>query len=508
MSQSPLNIEFDKLVEELLQTWHVPGLAIAVINGASTYSKGYGLAVLPDVPVTPETVFFTASTTKSFTAASVSLLIDDAALNQSTEQIPSGLSWTATISSVVPEDFVLHDEYSTSHVTFEDALSNRTGLPDHLKSFRPKTTSLREGIRSLRHLPLAAEMRSKYLYSSYMFSAVSYAIEKITGTRLGEFMRERIWSPLDMTRTYWTPQEAKAAASSGTTLAHGYAWNASIEKYTEEPIPDFPVVSGAGAIISNVLDYTKWLRCMMTQSSPISPAHHATLIEPRIHYPQQATNPFTAPHSYALGWRIDSYRGQRVVWHTGSWIGYGSTMMYLPNLQWGLVLMGNTTGTSNCMQTALYMHLLDDLLSTPASDRIDWSAELLQRRDRRRVDNGNALGRLYPDLPCPVDPSLLSLWAYAGRYHHAGYGDMDFELCGNALVASRLLYEVSMVIRMTHATGEFWIAKLEIVNQDPRDQEIVRARFQVTEYGIAGRVGLDLEPALQGQMIWFERITP
>jgi hypothetical protein len=85
---------------------------------------------------------------------------------------------------------------------------------------------------------------------------------------------------------------------------------------------------------------------------------------------------------------------------------------------------------------------------------------------------------------------------------------MEFELCGNALVASRLLYEVSMVIRMTHATGEFWIAKLEIMNQDPRDQEIVRARFQVTEYGIAGRVGLDLEPALQGQMIWFERITP
>jgi hypothetical protein len=39
MSQSPLNIEFDTLVQELLQTWHVPGLAIAVINGASTFSK-------------------------------------------------------------------------------------------------------------------------------------------------------------------------------------------------------------------------------------------------------------------------------------------------------------------------------------------------------------------------------------------------------------------------------------------------------------------------------------
>jgi CubicO group peptidase (beta-lactamase class C family) len=230
-------------------------------------------------------------------------LIDDAASNQPTKQIPSSLSWTTTISSVIREDFALEDEHATSHVTFEDALSNRSGLPDHLKSFKPATTSLQEGIRALKYLPLAADMRSRYLYSSYMFSAVSYAIEKMTGTGLGDFMRERIWTPLDMTHTYWTPQEAKAASSTGTTLSHGYAWDASKEKYTEEPIPDFPVVSGAGAIISNVLDYTKWLRCMMTQSSPISPAAHATLIEPRIHYPQQATNPFPAPHSYALGWR-------------------------------------------------------------------------------------------------------------------------------------------------------------------------------------------------------------
>ncbi|OQD86245.1 hypothetical protein PENANT_c008G02923 [Penicillium antarcticum] len=366
MSVSSLNDEFDRLVQDLLQTWHVPGLAIAVIDGASTFSKGYGLASLPDVPVTPETVFFTASTTQSFTAASVSLLIDEAVSTEATEKIPPGFSWTSTISSVIPEDFALENEYATSRVTFEDALSNRSGFPDHLKSFKPKTTSLQDGIRSLRHLPLAAELRSQYLYSSYMFSAVSHAIESMTGQGLGEFMRERIWSPLNMTNTYWTPQEVKEAASRGITLAHGYAWNASTEAYTEEAIPNFPVVSGAGAIISNVLDYTKWLRCMMTQSGPISRAAHSALIEPHIYYTEQATNPFPAPHAYALGWRIDSYRGRRLIWHTGSWTGYGSTMMYLPDLQWGLVMMGNTTGTSNYVQTALYMHLLDELLETPS----------------------------------------------------------------------------------------------------------------------------------------------
>lgn len=36
---SPFTSEFDEFVQHLLLTWHVPGLAIAVIDGTSTFSK-------------------------------------------------------------------------------------------------------------------------------------------------------------------------------------------------------------------------------------------------------------------------------------------------------------------------------------------------------------------------------------------------------------------------------------------------------------------------------------
>jgi CubicO group peptidase (beta-lactamase class C family) len=39
---SPFSSKFDDLVQGLLQAWHVPGLAIAVIDGASTFSKVSG----------------------------------------------------------------------------------------------------------------------------------------------------------------------------------------------------------------------------------------------------------------------------------------------------------------------------------------------------------------------------------------------------------------------------------------------------------------------------------
>jgi len=36
---NPLNSDFATLVEETLTHWHVPGVAVAVLDGPSTYTK-------------------------------------------------------------------------------------------------------------------------------------------------------------------------------------------------------------------------------------------------------------------------------------------------------------------------------------------------------------------------------------------------------------------------------------------------------------------------------------
>lgn len=46
--ESPLTKEFDKRVEELLEQWHVPGLAIGIVDGDETWTKvNHIRAVLP-----------------------------------------------------------------------------------------------------------------------------------------------------------------------------------------------------------------------------------------------------------------------------------------------------------------------------------------------------------------------------------------------------------------------------------------------------------------------------
>lgn len=465
------------------------------------------MAELPDTAVTPETVFFTASTTKAFTAASVSLLVDNAELRSSLNHCPSDLSWQTTLSSIIGDDFVLDSEDITSRITLEDALSNRTGLPDHKLSFKPKSASVKDVVRSLRHLPRAAEPGAQYFYSSYMFSTVSHAIETVTSMSLGDFMKQRIWNPLGMAQTYWTPAEAMEARASGTVLARGYAWNALKKSFVEQPMPDFPAVSGAAAIISNVVDYTKWLRCMMTQSPPLSLAAHATLTTPRISFSALGNNPFPPPHSYALGWFVDNYRGQRIVWHGGGWTGFGTTAMYIPDHQWGLVMMGNTTGTSHYVQIALFMRMLDDLFGTPEDERIDWNLKLQERLSQRRSDIARSAELLYPSISYPARPPLLPYQAYAGNYIHAAYGNLNLECHGETLFASRLTQEIPMEIRMIHVCGEQWLATLMILNEDPRDHLVVRAAFKLDEDGEVTEAGLDLEPALNGNVIWFSRIV-
>ena len=112
---------FPSRVEELLNQHHVPGIAIAVVQGETIASAGFGMASLdPPRKFTPDTLIDIASASKSLTAASVGLLVED-------NKYPD-IKYEATMSSLLPEDFVMPGEGYTEGVTVEDILSHRSGM--------------------------------------------------------------------------------------------------------------------------------------------------------------------------------------------------------------------------------------------------------------------------------------------------------------------------------------------------------------------------------------------
>ncbi|GBF65024.1 hypothetical protein TMEN_7741 [Trichophyton mentagrophytes] len=113
--------EFVEYVKNTIDRYHVPGVAIAVVQGEHIESAAFGKASLdPPEDCTPDTLFDIASTSKSLTAASVALLVDD------NEKYPQ-IQYDARMADLLPGDFVMPgDEHED--VTLEDILSHRTGM--------------------------------------------------------------------------------------------------------------------------------------------------------------------------------------------------------------------------------------------------------------------------------------------------------------------------------------------------------------------------------------------
>jgi CubicO group peptidase (beta-lactamase class C family) len=306
------------------------------------------------------------STTKAFTAAAMSLLIDD------NDRYPE-LKWDTKISKLIRDDFVLQDDHITNHITIEDTLSHRTGMPRHDMSYggtlNGRNQTVRDLVRSLRHLPLSAELRSKYQYCNMMYVVAAYVIETVTGSWLGDVIRSRLLEPLDMKSTYFGTEEAYKAPEH---FATGYYYgNGSYRK-----VPDMNLLqaSGAGFMVSNALDYTKWIRALIDEAPPISKAGHGALRRPRT-LEGGSSAPYTGPQAYALGWENGVYQGHEWFQHSGGMEAYGANVIFFPKLRYGLVAFGNTAITSNYVEMALQWNLVDEKLGVPKKDRFDWNKQ-------------------------------------------------------------------------------------------------------------------------------------
>jgi CubicO group peptidase (beta-lactamase class C family) len=272
------------------------------------------------------------------------------------------------MNQLIRDDFVLQDEYITSHATIEDCLSHRTGMPGHVLTFGGD--SPRESVRNLRHLFIDKELRSGFEYCNIMYIAVSHMLEVVTGEWLGSFLQKRIYEPLEMNHTFFTCKDAHRYIQDEDTniqFARPYVWDTETSSQKELPYWNIPSVSGAGSMVSNVLDYAKYVRSMIEKTGPLSKEAHADLLKPRaflepfdVHFPTLMM--------YGLGWFTGIYHGEHVVHHSGMLEGFTANIIYLPERKWGVIAMCNQAGPG---RGVLIWHLVDEYLKVPSEKRVD-----------------------------------------------------------------------------------------------------------------------------------------
>jgi CubicO group peptidase (beta-lactamase class C family) len=330
--------------------------------------KGYGVSdILTSQPVTEHTIFFTGSTSKAFTSAAISLLVDDSI------NFPD-IHWDTLVHTILPTDFVLNDSWATSQMTIVDILSHRSGLPRHDWVWLANIT-LQEAVQSMQHLPFTASPRTEWQYCNLMYSAASHLIETVTNQSLQSFLRDNIWLPLDMTETYLSLSDSQDAHRD---ISQGYFVNLDGEITPTDRVST-DILHGAGNILSSVSDYSKWVSTMLNRGPPFSSAGYEMLFGAHSIESLNPTEPFQSPTLYGLGWTIQTYKGEMILSHGGAQVGYGASVILLPQRNFGLVLLGNNMNGISAAADVLAYHLIDEELEVPLERRYDWVARYANR---------------------------------------------------------------------------------------------------------------------------------
>lgn len=487
-AKDPFTDTFRQLVELGLEKWHVAGLAISVVDGNDTFAKGFGFATLPNVPATPETLWYVGSTTKAYTTATLATLID----SQNHSEL--SLGWKTPISSIIRDDFVLQDTWATQHLTLEDAVSHRTGMTRHDGSSRwdPENPRgiVRDAVRNLRNLPMHIEPRTEFRYCNLFYTVLSHVIETLTGQWLGDVMKEHIWEPLGMNSTYLELEDAKAAPEH---LSQGYIWHEDAQAL--KPLPYVPSggLNGAGAIISNVLDYSKWMRCLLNEGQPFSEAVHKEIRRPRM---VANIGTFAKKPTYSLSWVRATLYGKTVYWHSGSTLTHAALVYWFPDDNYGVTIFVNSV---NPLMEMLILRLIEDRFQVPEDERADVEKKAKESEEARRKLIANATNIVYPDRPSTSSPPTLSFSDHAGTYRHAGYGDVTFSVGSHpsrpediTLVAEQPDRAWGATVRLEHVTGNWWIWFAYIKDGPPEPVWFFKTEFKVGPDGKISSVEVDL----------------
>lgn len=167
-----------------------------------------------------------------------------------------------------------------------------------------------------------------------------------------------------MNSTYLGLQDA---LGSKLDLAQGYYWDEQTKTHKTMPFMPLDDISGAGAVISTVTDYTKWIKCLLTEAAPFSKAVHEDIRTPRSIFVAQAS-PERDVQLYGLGWYRTLVYGKVLYTHDGTTLSTTASIYWLPELNYGVVAFTNIL---NPALRVLLVRLVEDKLGIPADERFN-----------------------------------------------------------------------------------------------------------------------------------------
>jgi CubicO group peptidase (beta-lactamase class C family) len=341
--------ELDSIIEEMLETDHIPGLAACLIkDDMIIWTGAYGYAdIRRNIRVTDSTLFMLASISKTVTGTALLQLWEKGFFELDDD-----------MNHYLPFP-VVNPHYPDSSITFRMLLSHTSSLNDNWdvmnSTYVPGDSPipLSEYVRA--YFTPQGEFYSasrnfntwppgtRWEYCNHNFVLLGYLVETITGIPFDQFCQDFIFSPLGMNETSWFLANLDP---DNVAMPYGYT-NGKFIPYGQFGYADYP----AGTLRTSTLQLARFLMTFIQDGryedvrilDSTTVQMMTTLQDPELSTMQ------------GLVW-FKGKVGDRWVWrHGGGDRGVSTLATFCPEDKTGVVVLINGNATVGTTLTTYYL---------------------------------------------------------------------------------------------------------------------------------------------------------
>lgn len=328
--------DLEKYVKQLMSQMDVSGLSMVLVEGdQAIYMRAFGVRDLETkAPVTTQTLFGIASTTKSMTAVMIASLVDEGVI-----------AWDTPLTDVLPS-FSLSNQEVTQKMTFRHTLCMCSSVPEHKEASTVQFSEMtaEDVIEMMALVPLSGTFERTFNYSTPMVAIGGYLAALADGGEYGNLMQayanemqERLFDPTGMTSSTFSIEEVVASGDYATPY---YSTLTGVEALLPELDGGLlmPMAPG-GALWSTADDLGKYLIMLLTDG--VAENGKRVVSAENLSYLWQPQIAMNSQISYGLGWYVEDYHGLTVIHHEGGSAGCASELVIIPELNIGFALLTN-----------------------------------------------------------------------------------------------------------------------------------------------------------------------
>src|SRR5690349_9629545 len=340
----------------------LPGIAIVVIKeDKPVFVRAYGMADREaGVKADTDTLYYIASSTKSFTALAAATLDKEGKIKFSdpvTKYTP-GIHF----KNEIPDKITIRDLLTHTSGLRNTPLINRLaftgqidqGEIDHV--FAAGTTFNEANF-------------GKYAYTNLGYNIYGLALHYYLHEKWQYMLQERIFGPAGLAHTtaYVSKARAKKFKVAAPYVIDTDAANAGKMVRSQLEKNDDNMQS-AGGIFMSVSDLGRWLNLNMNDGKlggkQVFPAD--LIRNAHTGYTKSTRNepPFSGDGEYGLGWQIGKYRNEKVIYHHGGYPGYRSHVSFMPDKKIAVGVLVNNDAIGGRLADMLAAYAYDWWLHT------------------------------------------------------------------------------------------------------------------------------------------------